>query len=691
MKTLRFTMMATAAILLPLLTGCRKTTYEYNCDCDKEGGYSYVDLGLSVNWAQVNVGAAELSDYGSYFAWGETESKSCYSIETYKWADENGRITKYCSNPSYDDPDNLTELEAEDDAAAVLWGNGWRTPTDREFAELLDKCTWTWSTVSGVRGYKVTSNVPGYEGKYIFLPASGMGIESTIYPGYEGYYWSSTNSGGTESYRSISLQFKRTDFYSEPMARQSGATIRPVHPKSGPQPWTSPLEEYINEFKLYDMLYKVDPSSGITYIETWKAQNISGQESYIPFIQCILPDGSKKFNSWVAMTTLPAEQYINKTVFDITASGDIIDIFNVKDVTTGAQIPYIQKFTTGGRFPWGRDGKEFYRFKQDLSEPVSPCEGYVASDGNGGAWIAAGNGLDSIVVSRVNSDGERISEWVKFSTADGTLGEKTYVSNPQMLVGSDGSLFLLLQYASFEYAAVYSGYYDLVKISPDGRTILRRSTLMNEKNFTQGIHAQICEDGRGGAYVLFNASVEGRLHAFLEHFDKDGKVDFPEADLTPSGSGGSLKARLAVDPASGKCVTVMTQSDSDRAYMMGQVVDLSGSKLVGEDGFPLLLLTTDDGDDIAGSYGFRLIHNPASGKINLYYVLNRLHKDPVLKACTISTGAELSEMRDVVEIDASQSSDGDAESRDAIFNGKFRHYWMRMSQTRIYGITDTLE
>ncbi len=456
-----------------------------------------------------------------------------------------------------------------------------------------------------------------------------------------------------------------------------------------PQPWTSPLEEYINEFKLYDMLYKVDPVSGITYIETWRAQTISEQESYIPYIQCILPDGSRKWSSWVPMTTLPAEQYINKTVFDITSSGDMIDIFNTKDIATGAQIPHIQKYTSDGQFPWGRNGKEFYRFKQDLSEPVPPCEGYVASDGNGGAWIAAGNGLDSVVVSRVNSDGERISQWVKFSSASGTLGEKTYVSNPQMLVAGDGSLFLLLQYASFEYAAVYSGYYDLVRISPSGE-ILGCSTIMNEKNFTQGIHAQICEDGRGGAYVMFNASVEGRLHAFLEHFGSDGNIDFPEVDLTPSGSGGSLKGRLAVDPASGKCVTVMTQSDSNRAYMMGQVVDLSGSKLVGESGFPLLLLTTDEGDDISGSYGFRLIYNPGTGKIHLYYVLDRYHKDPVLKACTISTGAELSGMRDVVEIDASRSSDGDADSRDAIFSGKFRHYWMRTSQTRIYGITDTL-
>ena len=217
MRNLLFHILAAGAAILS--AGCQKAAVKY----------SYVDLGLSVKWAQVNVGAAQPSDFGSCFAWGETEPKACYSPETYVWFDENGNITKYCSNPSYDNPDYLTELEAEDDAATVLWGDGWRTPTHGELAELLEKCTWTWSTLNGVRGYKVTSNVPGYEDKYIFLPAAGIGLESTIYSGYEGYYWSSTNTGGIESYRSETLQFKRTELYMEPAARQVGATIRPVH------------------------------------------------------------------------------------------------------------------------------------------------------------------------------------------------------------------------------------------------------------------------------------------------------------------------------------------------------------------------------------------------------------------------------------------------------------------------------
>ena len=44
----------------------------------------YVDLGLSVKWAKCNLGASKPSDYGSYYAWGETEPKAEYTWATYK-------------------------------------------------------------------------------------------------------------------------------------------------------------------------------------------------------------------------------------------------------------------------------------------------------------------------------------------------------------------------------------------------------------------------------------------------------------------------------------------------------------------------------------------------------------------------------------------------------------------------------
>ena len=71
-------------------------------------------------------------------------------------------------------------LEPEDDVAHVKWGGGWRMPTKAEFNELMDNCTWTWSTMNGVNGYFITSNKSGYTDRFIFLPAAGDRRDSDL-------------------------------------------------------------------------------------------------------------------------------------------------------------------------------------------------------------------------------------------------------------------------------------------------------------------------------------------------------------------------------------------------------------------------------------------------------------------------------------------------------------------------------
>lgn len=150
-------------------------------------GHEYVDLGLSVKWATCNVGASFPSDYGSYFAWGETTPKSEYS-----WAN-----LRYCCadkmvNPftKYNYEDNKSSLELGDDAARANWGGSWRMPTDAEWLELRQKCTWIWTEQGGKKGYKVTSKV---NGNSIFLPAAGnRGGTNLNVEGSDGSYWSSS-------------------------------------------------------------------------------------------------------------------------------------------------------------------------------------------------------------------------------------------------------------------------------------------------------------------------------------------------------------------------------------------------------------------------------------------------------------------------------------------------------------------
>ena len=158
-----------------------------------ENGIGYVDLGFpsGIKWASCNVGADSPEEYGDYFAWGETSPKSTYNWSTYKYCNGSSTtMTQYCENSYYGTVDNKTYLELEDDAAHVNWGGKWRMPTRSEQADLIENCTWTWTSLNGVTGYKVTSKK---NGKSIFLPAAGYRVdEFSKVSGTYICYWSNT-------------------------------------------------------------------------------------------------------------------------------------------------------------------------------------------------------------------------------------------------------------------------------------------------------------------------------------------------------------------------------------------------------------------------------------------------------------------------------------------------------------------
>ncbi|MBE6346346.1 MAG: DUF1566 domain-containing protein [Lentimicrobiaceae bacterium] len=172
-------------------------------------GHEYVDLGLSVKWATCNVGANKPEDYGNYYAWGETSTKSSYTESN----------SKTYGKQMYDIKGN-----SQYDAARANWGGSWRLPTKTECQELVDRCTWKWTTQNGVNGYKVT----GPNGNSIFLSAAGRRYESSLYGAGElGYYWSSTPIDGYDNNASY-IFFNSVNTYMNNYNRYYGRSVRPV-------------------------------------------------------------------------------------------------------------------------------------------------------------------------------------------------------------------------------------------------------------------------------------------------------------------------------------------------------------------------------------------------------------------------------------------------------------------------------
>ena len=173
-----------------------------------------VDLGLSVCWAGWNVGASSPEGYGNYYAWGETSTKTNYTKDSYQYYNGSDyvNIGSNISGTCYD-------------VARAQWGGNWRMPTNAECQELVDRCTWTWTSYKGIDGYKVT----GPNGNSIFLPAAGYRFGTELHcRGLNGCYWSGSLSEGSQIY-AYSLYFNSGvrgvgNFYDLDI----GITVRPV-------------------------------------------------------------------------------------------------------------------------------------------------------------------------------------------------------------------------------------------------------------------------------------------------------------------------------------------------------------------------------------------------------------------------------------------------------------------------------
>ena len=195
-------------------------------------GVLAVDLGLpsGIKWASCNIGTTTPEGSGDFYAWGEVKTKANYAWSTYKYAkNSKNKLTKYCTKSTYgynDFTDDKKTLELEDDAAHVNWGGVWRMPTSAEWTELINNCTWTWTTQNNVNGYLVKSNT---NNNSIFLPAAGYYTGTTLTnAGSNGYYWSTSLSVSATPYNARAREVDSTNQGSNSTNRCYGLSIRPV-------------------------------------------------------------------------------------------------------------------------------------------------------------------------------------------------------------------------------------------------------------------------------------------------------------------------------------------------------------------------------------------------------------------------------------------------------------------------------
>lgn len=165
-------------ILTALLLLCASPALATNDtnSCPPPKGVKMVDLGLSVKWADRNVGATSVDDYGQMFMWSSCNSN----------IDNEYKINLVAPNKNTA-PVNICGTKF--DAARMKWGAPWRLPSKKELKELANLCKWEWTEKDNTEGWLIT----GPNGNSIYLPAAGWknggGIEDRD---YWACYWSGT-------------------------------------------------------------------------------------------------------------------------------------------------------------------------------------------------------------------------------------------------------------------------------------------------------------------------------------------------------------------------------------------------------------------------------------------------------------------------------------------------------------------
>jgi hypothetical protein len=170
-----------------------------------------VDLGLSVLWADRNIGAVDSIGFGGLYGWADpTGIKTSTAVADYVNSELPNEISGTYS-----------------DITVARWGGLWRLPSHEDEQELLDKCTWEWMKSGTHYGYKVT----GPNGNSIFLSAGGSRYGTAVDDrGGAGHYWSGTLNGSDNTVWNISFEgsfHKVFTFY----APSYGFFVRPVMSK----------------------------------------------------------------------------------------------------------------------------------------------------------------------------------------------------------------------------------------------------------------------------------------------------------------------------------------------------------------------------------------------------------------------------------------------------------------------------
>ncbi len=197
--------------------GTDKSNYwDDNLNPSAKNNYpSAVNMGLSVDWSNKNLGTSKDYEPGGSYGWADPTG--CYFINDLSYYPQGG-IPSKIAGTNYD-------------AASWNWGSHWRLPTKAEIEELISnsKIEWVKDTESGGKMLlKFTSKI---NGNFIYLSSTNIRRGKQVSnDGKEGAYWTGDLSPNSDKAWALAF-YGDAEVKPYQYERSLGLCIRPVYVK----------------------------------------------------------------------------------------------------------------------------------------------------------------------------------------------------------------------------------------------------------------------------------------------------------------------------------------------------------------------------------------------------------------------------------------------------------------------------
>lgn len=376
------------------------------------------------------------------------------------------------------------------------------------------------------------------------------------------------------------------------------------NPNPKPTPLTECWEVYDQNFDGLNFAHKFDTNTNCIYVSKCAMTTIGGDNmNYVPFIQKISADGKTMWTKWCQIQTQKGTDVIYYPDFDITSDSQTIHLYSVpSEDGDGTYEARINKVSANGQLVWGEKGIKFCDFTQ---KALTPTDGNVVADENGGAWVAASNNLRELVVRHVDKDGN-LGVAVTIDAAT-----RAIVNHPRMLLNPDGGVMLVAQRSDIIPHYTFEAYesdFDLFTITDDGEKT-EHPRKGHDSHLISGLHVakntrvQLIPY-RENTHVYATLRIvetNGQLNDAVTSFDNTGEIHSEVNKIVPKRfsdlgfTSDQVTTKYTVNDDH-NLVILSVENFPDSAAICGKVITYRGNSVISNSGKMVDILSFNPGE-----------------------------------------------------------------------------------------------